>query len=131
MNPTSGSELGGALNFAMDYSGTNRGALGVQAPPGDYADETLSLDATFLGSPRSGAGRFLSPHGAVPGELSLAGGADNNQLTMILNTPGGLSATGDVFGTGVGVNNCHRTANVKAHNCHPDVVLGHRIIPHA
>jgi hypothetical protein len=125
---TPGADLGGTLNFSMTYSGTNRGTLSVQSPPGDYSDETLNLNATFLGSPRSGLGRFRSPHGAPPGDLSLAGGFDDNTLVMNLDTPGGLSATGDVFGTGHGVNTCFRTSNVHSHNCQPDFVTGRRII---
>jgi hypothetical protein len=118
---------GGLLNFAMDYSGVNRGALGVVAQPGTYAVEDLRLEATFLGTDSTSrlTPSFLQPHGASPGDLSLSGGTPgNNSMEMYLFSPGGLPLTGDVYGTGPGGNTCFRTANVKAHNCQQNHVVG-------
>jgi hypothetical protein len=125
MDPASADNFGGTLNFAMQYSGVNRGRLLVQAPKGNYADETLDLDATFLGR---------GVHGASLGDLSLSGGFAENHLTMLLgssNAPsdGGPSVTGDVFGTGYAINTCLRSSNVHSHNCSPDHVLGLKSLP--
>jgi hypothetical protein len=113
------SDFGGTLNFSMQYSGVNRGRLNVYAPKGNYADETLDLDATFLGR---------GVHGTSPGDLSLSGGFAENHLTMLLNSSnapsdGGPSVTGDLFGTGYAVNTCLRSSNVHSHNCSPDEVF--------
>jgi hypothetical protein len=118
---------GGTVNFSMDYSGTNHGKLTVHAGPLEgYFQDVLRLDATFLGSPSTS--RFVPitsrTYGAAAGDLALDGGISDNTMTMILNTPGGLSATGDVVGPLLAVNRCLRTGNVKSHNCKPDTVLG-------
>jgi hypothetical protein len=125
----------GQTSVSMDYSGVNRGGLSVSFDGASDAHDVLGLDATFLGSPRSGAGRFLSPHG---GALSLTGGAGDNQMEMLLSSPGGLSVTGDVIGGPdadthfpgfQAQNSCLRTSNVHSHNCNPDHVLGLKSLP--
>jgi hypothetical protein len=122
---------GGLLNFNTDYSGTNRGRLAVNplSLPGAYAVEDLRVDATFLGTLSNSRTTpfLLRPHGASPGDLSLYGGPGDNSMVMELFSPGGLPVTGDVFG-GPGENSCLRTANVKAHNCQQDRVVGVRPI---
>jgi hypothetical protein len=127
----------GQTSFSMDYSGVNRGGLNVGFDGFSDAHDVLSLDATFLGSPSKSASRFhnlFGPRGASPGDLSLTGGAGDNQMEMILGSPGGLSVTGDVFGgpdanthfPGFQAHNsCVRTRNVHSHNCNPpDHVVG-------
>jgi hypothetical protein len=130
-------EAGGALNFNMAYSGTNRGALHVDGQAGQYAQATLQLDATFLGTAststsRLAPGRLFGPHGASAGDLALYGGTGDTNMDMLLFSPGGLPLTGDVYsGWDVyrmtGENSCFRTANVKSHDCQPDTVFGVRI----
>jgi hypothetical protein len=125
---------GGTTNFSEDYSGVNSGQLVVWVDGGTDTQDTLRLDATFLGTPPSRStipGRGGSLFGVAPGDLSLFGGAGDNNLDMLLFSPGGLSLTGDVY-AGSGTNSCFRTANVKDHGCQFDrvfVPLG-RIVPH-
>jgi hypothetical protein len=131
-------EAGGVLDFNMNYSGTNRGALRVYGQAGQYARADLQLDATFLGSPSKSGSRFLnlfSPRGASPGDLALWGGTGDTSMEMLLSSPGGLPLTGDVYsgadvpiyGGMTGENSCFRTANVKSHDCRPDTVFGPHI----
>jgi hypothetical protein len=128
-------EAGGTLNFTMDYSGVNRGALQVYGRGGQYAQANLQLDATFLGTPstsRFGPARFFGPRGASPGDLALYGGTGDTNMDMLLFSPSGLPLTGDVYSGGdvysmTGENSCFRTANVKSHGCRPDTVFGPHI----
>jgi hypothetical protein len=126
--PDDNSPPGGTTYFSEDYSGINRGKLVVVVIGGTDTQDSLGVGATFLGAPASrstipGRGAF----GAAPGDLSLFGGDGDNSMEMLLSSPGGLSATGDVYG-GSGENSCFRTANVKSHNCQQDVVLGSRMV---
>jgi hypothetical protein len=125
----------GNINFSMDYSGFNSGVLQVHGNGDDHDGGTFRLDATFLGSPLSRSilpgRRGTAAFGTRPGDLAFTGGEGDNDLQMLLFSPGGLSLTGDVY-PGPGTNSCFRTANVKDHGCQFDrvfVPLG-RIVPH-
>jgi hypothetical protein len=122
-------------SFNMNWSGVKRGSLSVRAYMGTDAEDDLSLDATFLGARPLGALLGRAASGAAPGDLSLSGGDGDNSMAMLLSSPGGLSATGDVY-AGSGTNSCFRTANVKDHGCQFDRVFGppnrigtHHVLP--
>jgi hypothetical protein len=104
----------GRTDFSMDWSGVKRGLLQVYGQSGNDAAADFGLFATFEGaSPlRSLAGR--GAFGAAPGDLAFAGGTGNNDLVMLLHSPGGLPLTGDLYG-GSGENFGQQTANVKVH----------------
>jgi hypothetical protein len=85
---------------------------------------SFRLNAAFLGLSglQHGLPRPRS-FGTRPGDLSFTAGDGNNDLEMLLFTPGGLSATGDLYG-GPGNNTALRTSNLKAHNCQQDNLFG-------
>jgi hypothetical protein len=123
----------GQTSVSMDYSGVNRsrrGGLYVGFDGDNDAHDVLRLDATFLGSPPAVSLPGRGANGAAPGALSLTGGAGDNQMEMLLSSPGGLSVTGDVFGRpDAAHNSCLRTSNVHSHNCKPDHVLSLKSLP--
>jgi hypothetical protein len=114
---------GGDINFAMDYSGFNRGVLQVQGRADDAAQADFRLNATFLGASNLAAPRGFHATGVRPGDLELFGGSGNSSPEMALSSPGGLPLTGDIFG-GPGATACLHTRNVKAYNCRPDALIG-------
>jgi hypothetical protein len=116
-----GSLPGGNTYFVMNWSGVKRGAFKVLADAGADSSAAFGLTADFLGaSPlRAVSGRAIAS-GAAPGDLAFYGGSGDNDLAMLLHSPGGLSLTGDIYGgprvPGQDTRNfCRRTANVKVH----------------
>jgi hypothetical protein len=84
--------------------------------PRSFREDALTL--TLL-SGRRGTAAF----GTRPGDLAFSGGDGDNNLQMLLFSPGGLSLTGDIY-AGPGTNSCFRTAKVKDHGCPFDRVFG-------
>jgi hypothetical protein len=114
----------GRTNFSMDWSGVKRGVLFVRGEAGSDAFADFRLFATFEGASPLHALPGRGAFGAGPGDLSFFGEAcDDNNLVMLLHSPGRLPLTGDL-GAGTGTNTCLRTANVNLHGSFlPDFIV--------